>query len=107
MLKKKLICNKLIHDLIQIILSTCDEKTLEEYDKEMRVLALACLENLGGIFNRKIFIPGETRELDKIRRFFMAQGMYYYLTFIKENRRNPSCMDCLGVFSGSRAQKAL
>jgi len=35
---------------------------------------LKCLINLGGAFNRKIFIPGETRDAAKLRSFFLAQG---------------------------------
>jgi hypothetical protein len=73
-LKKKLMCNKLVHDLINIVLSSCVQKPEYEYTKPLKLAALKCLETLGGVFNRKIYIPGETRELDKIRNFFTAQG---------------------------------
>jgi len=35
---------------------------------------LKCLINLGGIFNRRNYIPGETRDASKLRSFFIAQG---------------------------------
>ena len=47
---------------------------MQDYDKKLGATALSCLESLGGIFNRKAYIPGETVESQKIRTFFMAQG---------------------------------
>lgn len=38
------------------------------------MVTLKCLVNLGGIFNRKHYIPGETRDASKLRSFFIAQG---------------------------------
>jgi hypothetical protein len=45
---------------------------------------LKCLVNLGCVFNRKVFIPGETREATKLRSFFIAQGGIIALWIISQ-----------------------
>jgi hypothetical protein len=73
-MKKKIMCNKIVHDLVTICLTSCMEKTLQDHHPNLRLSALNLLEVLAGIDSRKIYIPGETRELEKIRNFFIAQG---------------------------------
>jgi len=55
-------------------LASCDEKEIQNHDKSFLIATLKCLINLGGIFNRKNYIPGETRDASKLRSFFIAQG---------------------------------
>ena len=73
-LKKKLICNHLLHNLITLCLYSCDEKEIQNHNKNFLMATLKCLINLGGVFNRKGYIPGETRDAAKLRSFFLAQG---------------------------------
>ena len=47
-----------MHILINLSLSSCDEKLCKDYDKELRFIALKSLCALAGIYNRKIYIPG-------------------------------------------------
>ena len=72
--KKKLICNHLLHNLINLCLSSCDEKEIQSHNKNFLMATLKCLINLGGVFNRKLYIPGETRDAARLRSFFLAQG---------------------------------
>mgnify|MGYP000885028939 CR=1 FL=1 len=72
--KKKLLCNRIIHDLISIALSSCDEKEIGEYHKELRVAAIKCLVTLAGLPGKKMYIPGETKEQLKTLFFFLSQG---------------------------------
>ena len=43
------------------------------------------LIRLGGLINRKIFIPGETREKETSREFFITSQTLKILIFFKEN----------------------
>ena len=72
--KKKLICNHLLHNLINLCLCSCDEKEIQNHNKNFLMATLKCLINLGGVFNRKNYIPGETRDAARLRSFFLAQG---------------------------------
>ena len=71
-LKKKLMCNKVVHDLIEIILAAVQNKQYLEENKTLKMTALKCLETMGAIFNRRIYVPGDNKDLDKLRLFFMA-----------------------------------
>jgi hypothetical protein len=73
-LKKQLVCNKLIHDLIELCVFSCNEKTIAYYDEKIGRGSLKCLESLSGIDTRKLYIPGETKEISKFRYFFISQG---------------------------------
>ena len=74
MIKKKILCNKLIHDLINIAIGACDEKECDKSTHRLRLTALRALGNVGGMMNKKTYIPGESRENEKIRQFFISQG---------------------------------
>ena len=76
MMKKKLMCNKIIHDLINIAISSCDEKEIDTYCKELRIAALKSLQTLAKLPSAKTYIPGETREQFKVRYFFLSQGIF-------------------------------
>jgi len=43
---------KIIHILINLALASCDQTLSENYDKELRFLALKSLCMLAGIYNR-------------------------------------------------------
>ena len=45
-------------------------------------MAINCLIVLGGIYDRKMYIPGETRELDKARKMLIDNGGLLALIFI-------------------------
>ena len=66
--------NKLIHALSNIALASCSKEEASSCARQLRVAALRCLETLIGTFNRKVYIPGETREQEKMRYFFITQG---------------------------------
>lgn len=83
-LRKKLICNHLIQNLITLCLSSCEEKAAQDHSKGFLLATLKCLVNLGCVFNRKLYIPGETREATKLRSFFIAQGGIVALWIISQ-----------------------
>lgn len=58
---------------------------MEKYDKKIRILATNCLIHLGGIYNRRMYIPGETRDNDKIRRILIENGGLLALLWINNN----------------------
>lgn len=65
--KKKVVSDKLIRALIRIAISNCDENAAEVYAKDLRFEAVKCLITLGGMYNRKMYIPGETRDQEYAR----------------------------------------
>lgn len=73
-IKKKILSNKLIHDLINIAIDSCDEQQCNAVPYELRFAALRALGNMGGMLAKKVYIPGESREHEKIRNFFISQG---------------------------------
>jgi len=83
-LKKRIICNHIVHNLIALCLASCDEKEIQNHSNAFLMATLKCLVNLGGVFNRKHYIPGETREANKLRNFFIAQGGIAAIWTIKE-----------------------
>ena len=68
-----------------LCLSSCDEKEIQSHNKGFLIAVLKCLINLGGVFNRKLYIPGETREANKLRTFFIAQGGIITIWLISKN----------------------
>lgn len=74
MIKKKVLCNKIIHDLVNLALLSCDENECKITPLELRLAALRCLENIGNLNTKKLYIPGESKELERIRNFFISQG---------------------------------
>ena len=46
--------------LLKLALTSCDELQARQFDKLLRFLALKALCMLAGIYNRRIYIPGET-----------------------------------------------
>ena len=74
-IKKKIMCNKILHDLISISLESCDEANFHNHHESLRSQAIKLLENLSGFEIKNVYyIPGETREMEKLRKFFIAQG---------------------------------
>ena len=71
---KKVICDRIIHALINIALASCDESKSQDYDPALMMQVISCLCSFAGKYNRKNYIPGETRDLDKVRSFFITQG---------------------------------
>jgi len=69
--KKRIMCDKMIHALIKIAMSSVDEEQSKEYDEELRGLAIKSLSAVSGTWNRRNWIPGETRDYDKLRTFLI------------------------------------
>ncbi|EAR92967.2 tubulin-tyrosine ligase family protein (macronuclear) [Tetrahymena thermophila SB210] len=82
--KVRIVSKNIILLLIKISLSSCDEKEMEKYDRKIRILATNCLIHLGGIYNRRQYIPGETRDNDKIRRLIIENGGLLALLWIRK-----------------------
>ncbi len=72
--KRKIISKEIIKSLVKLSLSSINEKAAEKYHKSLRQAAVECLIVLGGIYNRKMYIPGETTENDKVRRILIENG---------------------------------
>lgn len=66
--KKKIATSELVQTLTFITQSSFRQETLNLYDREIRLVSVRCLTTLGGVYNRKMYIPGETRENDRVRR---------------------------------------
>lgn len=60
--------------MIELCILSCNEKTIPYYDEKIGRGALKCLEGLSGVDTRKLYIPGETKEISKFRYFFISQG---------------------------------
>lgn len=73
-MKKKLMCNRIIHDLINIAISSCEEREVGAYHKDLRIAAIKSLITLAGVPSKKAYVPGETREQLKTLFFFLSQG---------------------------------
>lgn len=72
--KLRIVSKHIISILIKISLCSCDEGEIEKYHQKIRVLATNCLIYFGGIYNRRLYIPGETRDNDKIRKILIENG---------------------------------
>ena len=74
MTKKKALCNKIIHDLMNIILTSCKEDEYKTVSQELIIAALRCLELIGGLNAKKTYVNGENKDNEQIRNFFISQG---------------------------------
>lgn len=83
--KKKVISRNIVWALIKISMSSCNAHDLEKYDYNLRLMAIKCLITLGGIYNRKMYIPGETRDNDTARRILIENGGFIALMMIAQN----------------------
>ncbi|KRW98784.1 hypothetical protein PPERSA_11701 [Pseudocohnilembus persalinus] len=78
-----LIINSKISDiLVEQYLASCSEKNLKKYDLNVRLQAIECLISLGGNYSRKQYIPGETQENDKLRKYLIQNGGLLALIYI-------------------------
>ena len=85
---KKIVCDKMIHALVRITLAACDSAKAQNYDPQVIHLAAQCLGALAGKYDRKKYIPGQTRDQDKVRDFLINQGEYLpNQFFLKRLRR--------------------
>ena len=50
----------------------------------MRESAIKCLTVIGGIYNRKMYIPGQTRENEEARKNLIEGGGLMALIYINE-----------------------
>lgn len=64
----------MIHSLIKIILASCEASQIQNYDPQIFKLAIKCVGALSGKYNRKNYIPGETRDNVQAREFMINQG---------------------------------
>jgi len=102
---KKIICDKMIHALIKIVLASCDSTLIQNYDIQVIKLSIKCLSALAGKYDRKMYIPGETRDFDKVREFLINQGGITGLMIVsklsvdEEIQEMPSrsCFSYLGI----------
>lgn len=72
--KSKVISHDIIRGLTKIAASSLDAVQIQKYDYEVRKTAVDCLTTLGGIYDRKMYIPGETRENDRARKVLIENG---------------------------------
>jgi hypothetical protein len=82
-LKKKILSDKLINTFFKIALSSCDEKIIRDFDMQLRFKSINALISFVGVFSRKIYVPGETRDNEKIRQYFSEQGGLAALFLLK------------------------
>lgn len=73
-LKKRVACNQIIHSMSKIAICACDEEKAKNYDPQVLKLVITCLCYLAGTYNRRNYIPTETRENDKLRSYFISMG---------------------------------
>ena len=101
MVQKKILGQKLLKMLINISLTTCDAQNYKNFDRKVQSLAIKSLCSLAGNFSRRIYIPGETSEKQKIRNYFICQsGLLALLTIsvkaIEEYMRNLPNLEIYG-----------
>eukprot|EP00825_Cyclidium_porcatum_P039901 TRINITY_DN493_c0_g1_i7.p1 TRINITY_DN493_c0_g1~~TRINITY_DN493_c0_g1_i7.p1 ORF type:complete len:823 (-),score=148.33 TRINITY_DN493_c0_g1_i7:267-2735(-) len=72
--KKIIIQRDILKTLFRIATSCIMEKEKDHYDKQLVIQAIKCLTLLGGIYDRRNYIPGETRENDQIRKILIEGG---------------------------------
>jgi len=102
---KKIICDKMIHALIKIILASCDSNLIQNYDTQVIKLSIKCLSALAGKYDRKMYIPGETRDFDLVREFLINQGGITGLMIVSklsvddeiQEMPSRSCFSYLGI----------
>ena len=82
--KKRLVCDSLVQALIKISIASCDEKLIKDHDKGVIKLAIQCLCALSGQHDKKKYIPGESRDIDKLRNFLIHQGSILALYIISK-----------------------
>lgn len=69
--KKIVIQRDILHTLIKIATSCLHENERDKYDKQLVIQAIQCLALLGGTYDRRAYIPGETRENEQIRKILI------------------------------------
>lgn len=82
--KKVIIQRDILKSLVKIAISCISAKEKDRYDKQLIVNAIKCLTLLGGIYDRRNYIPGETRENDQIRRILIEGGGLLALLIINK-----------------------
>lgn len=65
-------------------MSSMDEQEREKYDPVLRSKALMCLQVFGGIYNRRMYIPGDTKDLDMARKVMIENGGLISLLFLSK-----------------------
>ena len=60
----------IIHSLIKIVLASCDEDKIRDYDKNIIELAIKCICALCGNYDRKKYVPGEKMPAKLLVLFF-------------------------------------
>ena len=69
----KVLCNKILHSLMEITLTSCSPETYNDYDEEFRMHAFKTLENMCMLVPRKN-TPNDSGETERIRLFFATHG---------------------------------
>ena len=67
-----MISDRLIHVLIKIIITSCSEEHIGKYEKDVRVIAIEFMFDLCGINSVAMYIPGETLDNKKMRKFIVS-----------------------------------
>ena len=70
--KKRIICDKLIHLLSRIIISACSKETIGNYQPEARIIAVKFMLELAAHNSLSMYIPGETLDTKKMKRFVIS-----------------------------------
>ena len=73
-MKKRIICDTLIHLLAKIMISACKKETIQNYDGQVVAVAIKFMLDLAGLHSLQMYIPGETLDTKKMKRFIISQG---------------------------------
>jgi hypothetical protein len=80
--KRVLMERNAIKSFIKHVLLSLDKEQRENFDHKLRLKATECLISLGGIYNRKLYIPGETRDNDQARKNLIEGGGMMCLIYV-------------------------
>lgn len=96
--KTKVISKEIVKSLLKIALTSLDSHLIQKYDVEIRKMSVICLTTLGGIYDRKMYIPGETRENDKVRKILIENGGLVALIYIHKKALEQELRDIPAQF---------
>lgn len=54
-------------------------------------MSVQCLLSIGGSFTHKSFIPGENREMEKLRSMLIERGGLVVFLLIKQKKNSHNC----------------
>lgn len=87
-IKKKLLDNNLIYHLISYCLLSLEKKEKEHENDETVFNAFKLLFSIMDDSNKYVYIPGETKETQKIRKYMIEKGAFICLLFMNKFSEN-------------------